>query len=150
MILQYGSPADIGRWMALVKRVRANFPGLETAEALEDHKNTVLRFMNRGEALCMKDGDEIAGVLLFSSKHSMICCLAVAPEYRRRGAASAMLAEALSKLSRSRDISVTTFREGDEKAPAPRALYEKFGFRPDELVTELGYPCQKFALKKCR
>jgi len=83
--------------------------------------------------------------MLFSSKHSMICCLAVAPGYRRRGAASAMLAEALSKLGRP--VSVTTFREGDPIAAAPRALYRKFGFEPAELVVELGYPCQKFILK---
>lgn len=150
MKLHYGAPADIDRWMALVTNVRANFPGLETEEALEDHRNTVLKFMNRGEAVCMKDGDEIAGVLLFSSKHSMICCLAVAPEYRRRGVASAMLTESLSKLDRSRDISVTTFRDGDPIAAAPRALYRKFGFHPDELVMELNYPCQKFILKSSR
>lgn len=150
MQLHCGVPADIDRWMALVTGVRANFPGLETAEALEDHKNTVLKFMNRGEALCMKDGDEIAGVLLFSSKYNMICCLAVAPAYRRRGAASEMLKEALSRLDRSRDISVSTFREGDPKASAPRALYRKFRFEPDEFVVELGYPCQKFILKHNR
>lgn len=150
MELFFGIPADIDRWMALVADVRANFPGLETAEALEDHKNSVLKFMGRGEAVCMKDGDEIAGVLLFSSKHSMICCLAVDPRYRRRGAASAMLTEALSRMDRSRDISVSTFREGDPKAPAPRALYRKFGFEPDELVMELGYPCEKFILRNSR
>ena len=147
MRLCCGVPADIGRWMALVTDVRANFPGLETDEALNDHRSTVLKFMSRGEALCMKDGEEIAGVLLFSSKHSMICCLAVAPGYRRRGAASALLAEALSRLDRSRDISVATFREGDDKTPAPRALYRKFGFEPDEMIVELGYPCQKFILR---
>lgn len=150
MKLYYGAPADIDRWMALVTNVRANFPGLETEEALEDHRNTVLKFMNRGEAVCMKDGDEIAGVMLFSSKHSMICCLAVAPEYRRCGAASAMLTEALDRLKGGRDICVTTFREGDPIAAAPRALYRKFGFRPDEPVVELGYPCQKFILKSSR
>jgi len=150
MKLHYGAPADIDRWMALVTNVRANFPGLETDEALEEHRNTVLKFMNRGEAVCMKDEDEIAGVLLFSSKHSMICCLAVAPEYRRRGAASAMLTEALDRLDRSRNISVTTFREGDPIAAAPRALYRKFGFYPDELVVELNYPCQRFILKSSR
>ena len=149
MKLYYGEPADIERWMALVTKVRANFPGLETAEALEDHKNTVLRFMNRREAVCMKDGEDIAGVLLFSSKHSMICCLAVDPAYRRRGAASAMLTEALNTLG-SRDVSVTTFREGDPIAAAPRALYRKFGFEPDEWVVELGYPCQKFILRNSR
>ena len=145
MQLCYGTPADIEPWMALVTRVRANFPGLETAEAIEDHKNTVLKFMARGEALCMKDGETIAGVLLFSSKRSMICCLAVAPEYRRRGAASAMLKEALGKLGRP--VTVTTFREGDPKAPAPRALYKRFGFEEGEMVIELGYPCQEFVLR---
>lgn len=147
MKLCFGVPADIDRWMALVTGVRAGFPGLETDEALQEHRSTVLRFMARKEAVCMKHGDEIAAVLLFSSKHSMICCLAVDPGYRRRGAASALLAEALSRLDRRRDITVSTFREGDDKAPAPRALYRKFGFVPDELVMELGYPCQKFILK---
>lgn len=149
MKLYYGEPADIDRWMELVTSVRANFPGLETAEALEEHRKTVLKFMGRREAVCMKDGNEIAGVLLFSSKHSMICCLAVDPKYRRRGAASAMLTEALSVLG-SREVSVTTFREGDPIAAAPRALYRKFGFEPDELVVELGYPCQKFILNGSR
>lgn len=146
MRLHYGTPADIVRWMGLVTAVRANFPGLETAEALEDHRNTVLKFMNRGEAVCMKDGDEVAGVLLFSSKRNMICCLAVAPEYRRRGAASAMLTEALSKLDRSREITVSTFREGDPKASAPRALYRGFGFVEGPLGIDLGYPTQEFIL----
>lgn len=146
MKLHYGTNADIGPWMALVTRVRANFPGLETAEAIEDHKNTVLKFMRRGEALCMKDGEIIAGVMLFSSKHNMICCLAVAPECRRRGAASAMLTEAISKLDRSRPITVTTFREDDEKGTAPRALYKKFGFTEGGLCIELNYPCQEFLL----
>ena len=50
MQLHYGVPADIEPWMALVTRVRANFPGLETEAAIEDHKNTVLKFMNRREA----------------------------------------------------------------------------------------------------
>ena len=146
MQLHYGVPADIEPWMALVTRVRANFPGLETDAAIEDHRATVLKFMRRREALCVKDGSHIAGVLLFSSKHNMICCLAVAPEYRRRGAASSMLTEALSRLDRSRTVTVTTFREGDDKAPAPRALYRKFGFSEGEFCIELGYPCQIFNL----
>lgn len=149
MKLYYGEPTDIDSWMELVTSVRANFPGLETAEALEEHRKTVLKFMGRREAVCMKDGNEIAGVLLFSSKHSMICCLAVDPKYRRLGAASAMLTEALSVLG-SREVSVTTFREGDPIAAAPRALYRKFGFEPDELVVELGYSCQKFILNGSR
>ena len=41
----------------------------------------------------------------------MICCLAVTPEYRRNGIASALLEKALAELGRSKDITVTTFRD---------------------------------------
>ena len=45
MKLYYGIPSDIDAWMALVTRVRDNFPDLETQKALDDHRATVLRFM---------------------------------------------------------------------------------------------------------
>lgn len=142
-----GERGDIGAWMELVRGVSPVFPGLETEEALEDHKNTVLRFMGEKRALCVKIRGEIAGVLLFSVKHNMICCLAVSPAHRKEGIASALLAAALERLDRSRDITVSTFREGDEKGAAPRALYKKFGFEEGELVEEFGYPNQIFVLR---
>lgn len=76
----------------------------------------------------------------------MICCLAVAPEYRRRGAASMLMDEALLNLDRTKEISVSTFRADDEKGLAPRMLYEKYGFIADALIEEFGYPNQKFIL----
>ena len=39
---EYGTSADIDLWMDLVRLVRSNFPGLETEEALEEHRQTVL------------------------------------------------------------------------------------------------------------
>lgn len=130
-----------------MRTVSPVFPGLETEEALEDHKNTVLRFMGEKRALCVKIRGEIAGVLLFSVKRNMICCLAVSPAHRREGIASALLAAALERLDRSRDITVSTFCEGDEKGAAPRALYKKFGFEEGELIEEFGYPNQVFVLR---
>lgn len=79
----FGTPSDIESWMDLVNQVSWNFPGLETQEKIEEHKETVLRFMGKKQALCMKDKNEIAGVILFSRKHNMICCLAVSPQYRK-------------------------------------------------------------------
>ena len=76
----------------------------------------------------------------------MICCLAVSPAYRRKGIASVLLCKALEQLDRTKDISVSTFRENDEKGIAPRALYQKFGFIPDALIEEFGYPNQRFIL----
>ena len=147
MVVQYGTLQDIDSWMELVQRVRWNFPGLETESALEDHRQTVLRFMGEHRALCVKDEDKVIGVLLLTKKHNMVCCLAVAPEYRRKGIASALLEKALSELDPSRDITVTTFRDNDEKGVAPRALYKRFGFTEEKLTIENDYPVQRFMLR---
>ena len=147
MEVEYGALSDIDSWMELVKEVRRNFPGLETQEALEDHRQTVLRFMGENRALCVKDSNKVIGVLLFSKTHNMICCLAVDQAYRRNGIASALLEKALAELDRSRDITVTTFRENDEKGIAPRALYKQFGFAEGKLLVEFGYPVQEFVLR---
>lgn len=146
MQLFYGVPEDIEQWMSLVTRVRWNFPGLETQEKLNEHRATVLKFMGKRHAICVKEDNEIAGVMLFSRGHNMICCLAVAPEYRRRGIASMLMDEALSNLDRTKEISVSTFRADDEKGPAPRALYEKYDFIEDELTEAMDYPNQKYVL----
>lgn len=76
----------------------------------------------------------------------MICCLGVSPDYRRQGIASMLMDEALRNLDRTREISVCTFRADDEKGPAPRALYEKFGFIEGALVEVFGYPNQEYIL----
>lgn len=147
MKVEYGTPLDIESWMELVQSVSWNFPGLETEAAIEDHRKTVLRFMSENRALCVKDDENVVGVLLLSKKHNMICCLAVAPEYRRKGIASALLEKALSALDRSKDIIVTTFRDNDEKGIAPRGLYKQYGFTEEKLMVENDYPVQRFVLR---
>ena len=148
MEVEYGTSRDIDSWMELVQEVRWNFPGLETKEALEDHRQTVLRFMEEHRALCVKDINIVIGVLPLSKKHNMICCLAVSPKYRRKGIASLLLEKALTELDRTRDITVTTFREEDEKGNAPRRLYQKFSFEEGNLLEEFGYPVQEFILNE--
>ena len=147
MKVEYGTSLDIESWMELVQSVSWNFPGLETEAAIEDHRKTVLRFMRENRALCVKDDENVVGVLLLSKKYNMICCLAVAPEYRRKGIASALLEKALAELDSSRDITVTTFRDNDEKGIAPRALYKRFGFAEEKLMVENDYPVQRFVLR---
>lgn len=147
MNVEYGTSMDIESWMDLVKLVSWNFPGLETEADIENHRKTVLRFMDENRALCVKETDKVVGVLLISKKHNMICCLAVAPEYRRNGIARLLLQKALAELDSSRDITVTTFRDNDEKGIAPRALYKKFGFVEEKLMIENDYPVQRFILR---
>ena len=147
MKVEYGMPLDIESWMELVRSVSWNFPGLETEVAIEDHRQTVLRFMGENRALCVKDAEKVVGVLLLSKKYNMIYCLAVAPEYRRNGIASLLLKKAIAELDSSRDITVTTFRDNDEKGIAPRALYKKFCFVEEKLMIENDYPVQRFILR---
>ncbi len=146
MRLFYGVPEDIENWMKLVNQIRRSFPGLETRESLDEYKATVLKFISKRQAICVKVGGEIAGVMLFSRGRNMICCLGVSPDHRRCGIASMLMDEALRNFDRTKDISVITFREDDEKGLAPRALYEKYGFTEDALVEEMGYPSQKYIL----
>ncbi len=148
MVVQFGNLADITSWMKLVKEVKWNFPGLETEEAFEEHKKTVMKFISQKRALCVKEQGEVVGVLLFSRKYNMICCLAVKPEFRNRGIASMLIKKAFNELDSDKDIVVSTFREGDDKGAAARAFYKKFGFVEGELIEEFGYPCQVFTLHR--
>ena len=146
MEASFGDISYIDSWMKLVRKVSWNFPGLETEEGLDEHKQTVLKFMNKKQALCVRNQETIVGVLLFSRNRNMICCLAVDPDHRRQGLASILLKKALDELDRSKEITVSTFRENDDKGIAPRALYRKFGFQEGELTEEFGYPNQVFVL----
>lgn len=146
--VQYGQRSELASWMDLVREVRGNFPGLESEEALAEHEDTVVRFMSQNRALCVKDREQVVGVLLFSRKHNMICCMAVKPGYRRRGIASMLMKQALRELDPNRDVVVSTFREGDEAGVAARAFYRTFGFTEGELTEEFGYPNQVFTLHR--
>lgn len=108
MKVEFGRTSDIDSWMRLVKKVSWNFPGLETEQSIDEHKIIVLEFMNDKRALCVKDEQDIVGVLLYSRKRNMICCLAVDPACRKKGIASMLLSEALDKLDRDKDIIVST------------------------------------------
>ena len=140
----FGDKSCIDSWMQLVRAVSRTFPGLETEESIEEHKQTVLKFMSKKQALCVMNKGTVIGVLLFSRSRNMICCLAVDPAHRKQGLASILLRKALDELDRSMDITVSTFRENDEKGIAPRALYRKFGFQEGEMTEEYGYPNQIF------
>ena len=142
----FGDKSRIDSWVRLVRAVSGGFPGLETEESLDEHKQTVLKFMNKKQALCVRNKGTVVGVLLFSRSRNMICCLAVDPEHRKQGLASILLRKALDELDRSKEITVSTFRDNDDKGIAPRALYRKFGFQEGEMTEEFGYPNQVFVL----
>ncbi len=146
--LCYAEMQDIDEWIKMIEIVRDSFPGLETAEKMDGYRQTVIKNIKRKTALCVKCGNEIVGVMIFSYHSQCLSCMAVHPKYRRQGIASVMIEKMISLFPNDVDISVTTFREGDIKGIAPRPLYKKFGFEEDELVIEFEYPEQKFILHR--
>jgi ADP-ribose pyrophosphatase YjhB (NUDIX family)/ribosomal protein S18 acetylase RimI-like enzyme len=146
--LKFGEIGDLSSWMELVTLVRFNFPGLECDKEIENHKQTVIKSINRKSAICVKKDNVVVGVLIFSFNRNEIGCMAVHPEHRRNGIATAMVEKVLSVLPFDKDVAVNTFREGDDKGCSPRTLYKKFGFTEDELNMEFGYPHQRFVLRR--
>lgn len=148
MIIKLGIKQDIDNWMNLVEKVKDSFPGLETKEDLNEHRNTVLDFMNRNSAICAKEKGKIVGVLLFSNESNELCFLAVATEWRRQHIAENMLSYMLTKMDSSKDISVTTYRDGVPEGIAARAFYKRMGFVEGKLAEEFGSPVQEFVLRR--
>lgn len=144
--IDHGSSKDIHSWMRLVRKVSGSFPGLETEEALTDHRRTVLDFMDRQEAICARQDDEIVGVLLFSRKNNMLCFLAIDPACRRQHIAEKLFRFMLPQMYADRPITVTTYREGMPEGIAARAFYQKLGFVPGKLTVGFGSEVQELVL----
>lgn len=147
MIVKFAEQCDIDHWMDLVNKVKDNFPGLESTEALNVHKCTVLDFMSKASAICAKVDDQIVGTLLFSRDNNMLCFLAVDEDYRRQHVAENMIAYMLPFMNPEKEITVTTYREGVSEGIAARAFYKRLGFVEGNLTEEFGCPVQEFVLK---
>lgn len=148
MTIELGKEKDIDNWMCLVYKVKESFPGLESPEALAEHRNTVLEFMNRDSAICAKVNNRIVGILLFSKEDNILCFLAVDEEYRRHHIAEKMLSYMITFMDSEKEIVVSTYRADAPEGIAARAFYKKNGFIEGKLTEEFGSPVQEFVLKR--
>ncbi len=148
MIIELATERNIDNWMDLVGKVKGSFPGLETQKALEEHRNTVLEFINKSAAICAKIDNRIVGILLFSKETNMICFLAVDAEYRRQHIAEKMFSYMLTFMDSEKDIIVITYRDDVPEGISARMFYNKMGFVESKLTEEFGSPVQEFVLKR--
>ena len=148
MDIRLGTIKDIDLWMQLVDKVKDIFPGLETKEALDEHRNIVLEFIDRGEALCADVDGKIVGILLFSKELNKLCFLAVDSEYRRQHIAFQLVSKMYSYLNLAKDISLETHVEGVPEGVAARRFYKKLGFQEGIIKEEFGSLVQEFSLPK--
>ncbi len=147
-IIELATERNIDNWMDLVGKVKWSFPGLETQKALDEHRKTVLDFMDKGSAICAKTGNKIVGTLLFSKESGMLCFLAVDAEYRRQHIAEKMFSYMLRAMDSEKDITVTTYRSDVPEGIPARMFYKKMGFTEGKLTEEFGSPVQEFVLKR--
>ncbi len=148
MKIELATELDIKNWMDLVGKVKESFPGLETQKALEEHRKTVLEFIDKGLAICAKTGNKIVGTLLFSKENNILCFLAVDAEYRRQHIAEKMFSYMLDLMDSEKDITVTTYRSDVPEGIPARRFYKKMGFAEGKLTEEFGSPVQEFVLKR--
>lgn len=146
--IKLGNIGDIDSWMELIKKVKDDFPGLETEESMNEHRTTVLAFMGNESAICAKSNNKIVGTLLFSKENHMLCFLAVDIEYRRQHIAEKMVTYMFSMMDLGVDVLVTTYRQGVPEGIAARAFYKRMGFVEGRLTEEFGSPVQEFILKR--
>lgn len=148
MKIRLAQAQDIDAWMALVEQVRDAFPGLETTEAIAEHRATVLHFIAHSSAICAIDADRIVGILLFSKEMGELCFLAVDPACRRQHIAQRLVSFMLNQMDTDQDITVTTYRDDDPDGQAARAFYKYLGFVEGRLTEAFDHPVQELILKR--
>jgi GNAT superfamily N-acetyltransferase len=86
--------------------------------------------------------------MLFSYKTGSIDFMGTHPLYRKKGIPKAFLDKVIGDLLIGKDISITTYREGDKADTGYRKEILNLGFAEAELLIEFGYPTQRFMLQK--
>lgn len=133
---------DIEIWMDLVRLVVDGFPYLIEDDYLKVLKQCIID----QRALIIKDKKIAIGIMIFSYDTGSIDFLGIHPQYRKQGVAKAFLKKVIKEYLKGKEISITTFREGDKADTGYREVYKSLGFAESELLIEFGYPTQKFVL----
>lgn len=142
--IRYATDIDIPAWMNLARLCVDGFPYLDEAE----HIVAVKRYIENVGALLMLEGGAVIGSMLINYETGSIDFLAVHPLYRNRGVAGDFLDTALSELIENKEISITTFREGDKADTGYRKALKELGFAEADLLREFGYPTQRMVLSR--
>ncbi len=94
----------------------------------------------------LREGDILIGAMAFTYSPGSIEFLGVHPQYRNRGLQKLFLDALLETYLPGQEISTTTFREQDKADTGHRDMLLQLGFAEKELLTEFGYPTQRFVL----
>lgn len=142
--VSFAKKDDIPCWMELVRLVIDGFPHLYEDEYLKELDKRI----ESRQALMIKDGETAAGIMLFSYETGSIDFMGTHPLYRNKGIPRALLDKAMDELLDDKEISITTYREGDKADTGHRREIMELGFSEAGLLVEFGYPTQRFILPR--
>ena len=134
--------SDIPIWMDLMRLVIDGYPVMNE----EDYLNEITRHIKEKHALVLKDGGILVGAMAFSDNPSCIEFLGIHPQYRKQDIQKLFLDVLLETYLPGKEISMTTYREGDKADIGHRELLKNLGFAEKELLIEYGYPTQRFTI----
>lgn len=131
---------DISDWMDLMRLVIDGYPVMDETDYLTKLEESI----TEKRALILRDGDILIGVMAFTYSPGSIEFLGVHPQYRNRGLQKLFLQALLETYLPGQEISTTTYREQDKADTGHRDMLLHLGFAEKELLTEFGYPTQRF------
>ena len=138
----FAEKTDIPIWMDLMRLVIDGYPVMNE----EDYLNEITRHIEEKHALVLKDDCILVGAMAFSDNPSCIDFLGIHPQYRKQEIQRLFLDVLLETYLPGKEISMTTYREGDKADTGHRELLKNLGFAERELMIEYGYPTQRFAI----
>ena len=133
---------DIPDWMNLMRLVIDGYPVMDE----DDYSAKLEESIDEKRALVLKAGNVLIGAMAFTYFPGSIEFLGVHPQYRNRGLQRLFLDALLEIYLPGREISTTTYRAQDKADTGHRDLLLQLGFAEKELLTEFGYPTQRFVL----
>ena len=113
---------DIVDWMNLMRLVIDGYPVMDEDDYLAKLEESI----DEKRALVLREGDILIGAMAFTYSPGSI--------------------EFLGVHLPGQEISTTTFREQDKADTGHRDMLLQLGFAEKELLTEFGYPTQRFVL----
>lgn len=140
--IRFAIKKDIPAWLELVNLVIDGFPNLNEEDYLIELKKAI----SEQRALILIDNEIAMAVMSINYQTGSIDFFGVHPLYRQCGISKLFLDKIMNELLINKDITVTTFREGDKADTGYRKAYKELGFTEAELLVEFGYPTQRFVL----
>lgn len=138
--IQFASLSDVNDWMELVHLTVDGYPYLNETEYIKK----LHQYISDGQALILRDEGMAIGIMGFTAQTGNIDFWAIHPQYRGLNIENIFLEKLADELLCGREISLTTYRKGDKADTGYREEYLRLGFAERELLTEYGYPTQRF------